>query len=558
MKHSGIIIVALCAILGLIPAAFAQNRNYVFTDELVQLELPNATNYTLRVISRNGISDPVAGVLDDGRLTLKPQQEGIHIVEPNAGEEVRFLAMDPPAPIDADALLRTLPKNGKRLLAGETFRLLSMGDSVTATGDYENMLRMMLARATGNGNIEVVDRSYPGRSVDASLRNFNKDAVGTKPHAVMIMYGLNDQGANCSLRGYLEQFEWLVKQLRQEIGADLIVLLPTPDISLGRDETEHGPQVLRTVGYGTWLKKTMLEMNVPVVDTFNALWDGGSVSLDAAAKAMQPLFPIHYSKPFSTMLEKDGGGDGIHPNALGHLAMAKAVYAQLTGRDSNPDVVFEAQSFWTEEGLQAVVTAEHSGRGRVAVYPVPGDNITVSGALDYQNKIRFHVNWPEINEPEDFLKFPADHYFMSREPVIVVIDYAESGSRVHGVRCPAVLSAFFEPGRYVVDGQTVAVALHEGGERKNVMVTIPQHSKVGRKALLSKYSQDGQTVWATAECVYVRYGAAQKGEVEVDGNLEEWNRHYWFPVGERQCRQDGHAAMLTIASQLTNAIRNGR
>lgn len=133
---------------------------------------------------------------------------GIHqlvITEPVVGELLRLLAIEPPPPpLTAAALVRTLPRRGGALLAGEPFTLLAMGDSVTHTGWYDRILARLLERATGNRRIMVVNRSYPGRSVDALVRNFTADTA-QRPDLAGIMYGLNDQAAWAPLDGYRAQ-----------------------------------------------------------------------------------------------------------------------------------------------------------------------------------------------------------------------------------------------------------------------------------------------------------------------------------------------------------------
>jgi len=57
--------------------------------------------------------------------------------------------------LDTAAVRKTLPRTGGKLVTGKPFTILAMGDSVTATGDYEAMLVMLLSRATGNPHIAL-------------------------------------------------------------------------------------------------------------------------------------------------------------------------------------------------------------------------------------------------------------------------------------------------------------------------------------------------------------------------------------------------------------------
>jgi|GEM_PF-1708733 len=147
---------------------------YLFSDEDIRISAEGILHGYLRVISENGITDPMRIHAQADTFLIQPEKEGIYILQRDGASEVRYLVMDPPQPIDSEVIRKTLPLNRLKLLGGEPFRLLSMGDSVTATGDYEGMLKMMLTRATGNKKIEIIDRSYSGRSVDASVRNYKK------------------------------------------------------------------------------------------------------------------------------------------------------------------------------------------------------------------------------------------------------------------------------------------------------------------------------------------------------------------------------------------------
>jgi len=345
----------------------------------------------------------------------------------------------------------------------------------------------------------------------------------------MIMYGLNDQGAGSSLAGYVEQFTWLVTKIHNEQHADPIVLLPTPDINRSEDTDEYSAALFRTTGYATWLSLRLSELGVPVVDTFHALWGPGGNDLKIAAQRMYPFYPPHYKKMFSSLLENDGKGDGIHPNALGHLAIAKAVYTRLTQPKQPPDLEVEATSFWTEEGLCANIELRSKNTGRVEIYPLPNDQIEVM-VLDVKN---ISIRWPNINTPEDLLHEPANRYFYASAPMVILVQYdGKGGSRVHGILAPAEVPHDYIRVRQIIKERSIEVFKIADGHVLAEKVILPENAEVGRIPLLSVMEKNGKKGVAAAELAYVRFGAAHKGEAKVDGKLTEWQDAHWIPVGE--------------------------
>lgn len=555
MRRCRVASVLLPLTLGLlssIPSAMAADEaklesRYVFTDAKAGLTVPAGTTevaYTLKTITPAGwgpTSEATAKV-SDGRVEIAPLTEGLHIVTLKLAKpaELRFLAIAPPPAIDKAAALASLPRNGQKLFDGK-YTFLSMGDSVTNTGDYESMLVMMLKRATGNTNISFVDRSYPGKSIDASVRNFAADAVPNHVDLGLIMYGLNDQAGGCSLDGYLDQYRWLADHLAGDCGADTVFLMPTPDISISPEATEYGTYVFHTLGFAESLRPLGRELKVPVADTFHAVWGKGAMSLDASGRAMWPVYPEGYDRQFSSMLETSGKGDGVHISALGHLAVARSAFNAMMGVKAQPlPLTFSAVSEWSDAGLVSHVTVRNAStarrEGTLGLFPLPADEIKseVAGAyaLDAGADLRFDVTWPKIKLPQDLLKHPANMYAAPGHPTFVAIDFSGGGSRVYTIDAPPAVSANFVRERQVVSGDTATVQLRDGARTEAVTVKIPADSQVGRIPLVREIKQDGKTGWAVAELAYVRYAQARAGEVAVDGDLTEWADQQWAPVGE--------------------------
>jgi len=552
---------------------------YVFTDGAATIAVPGASGtaaYRVRTVTVHGWG-PVREVqapVRDGMLELAPLQEGIHIVTlpgMSADAEARFLALDPPEPPDTAALTRALPRSSARLLSGRPFRIVAMGDSVTATGDYESLLAMMLMRVTGNTNITVVTRAYPGRSVDASVREFERDAVANRPDLGLIMYGLNDQGAGSTLEVYLAQYRWLAEHLASECGADTVFMQPTPVFYLSvfgienRDPPDVPWSILRTLRFAHALRGLGAERGVPVAETFDALWGTGGPTLEDSARAMWPCFPPHHSRRLHSLLESDGKGDAIHPNALGHLQLARAVYQAIAGdaiatrgsaasptrarpvheRDSSESgepaspLDCRGETRWTDHGPVSTVTVVNRGdrtrRGLLKAYPPTDAALLMDPAGCYElapgASRQFEVRWPEVAGPEDLLTYPYNRYLGRATPLIPLVDVAGCGSRVYAVEAPFECPVHIERGRFTVTNRRVMVSCRAGGRTWNRVVAIPPEPPVGRAPVIEAASQDGLRGWGAAQVAYVRYGAALPGEAVLDGRLDEWAAHRWEPVG---------------------------
>jgi len=478
-----------------------------------------------------------------GRLELAPLCEGIHVVaiEEPFRAEVRFLAIAPPRPVSPDAVRRALPRSGRRLLAGEPYTILAMGDSVMNTGDCEGMLAMMLARATGNGSIRVVERSYPGRSADAAARFFEDDAVPTRPDLGLLMYGLNDQACFVSLETYLEHYEYVARRLRDDLGADCVFMQPTPNPEPGRPPE----QAIRTIIFAESLAPLAERLGVPLARTFHAVWGRGGPTLQDAARATWPRYPPSYDRQFESLVETGSSGDATHPNALGHLAIARAVLDAISApapEQSGPAALeFRGRTLWTDAGvetrLEAVNVSTSRRRGRLEAYPPPEDRLEGSTRVEYDlepgGSVEMVLRWPNARRPEDLLRHPADKYLAGpMAPRVPLVEFSDGGCRVHAPEAPFEPFAWFVRERGTAGRRGARVSLVWEGGRRSRTVRIPGGSPVGRIDLVEKVGAPDRPGWAVAQLAYVRYGSALRGEAELDGLLSEWTSHVWSPVGE--------------------------
>ena len=294
---------------------------YVFTDETVEIcgLADGAAEYSLE------FTDALTGDLSSstgtvsvvgGRASISPVGEGLHALAiGGVARPVRFVAFAPPPAIDTTTLRRLLPRAAEKLFGGKECRLLFLGDSVTATGEYGKILAKLFARASGNPLVVAEKRGHSGCSIDASVRDFLKEAGETRPDVVFTMYGLNDSAAGMSRPIFVRQLAWLRDHARNDFGAESVFVMPTPDQS---DATYHVREFDQAVA------DAAEALGVPYVDGFSAIGTNDFSRIY--------LYPPSYSAQFETHASIGvDKGDRIHPNALGHLRLARAAFARLAG-----------------------------------------------------------------------------------------------------------------------------------------------------------------------------------------------------------------------------------
>lgn len=508
----------------------------VFTDERARVEFPGVDGKQhgqLSLLTWNGWQPERTIVLDfvAGKAGVEPLGEGIHMLRIDDGE-ARFLAVSPPPELKTEAVRAALPRSAENLLGSKPFIILAMGDSVTATGSYPEIFRRMLSRATGNSNIGVVVKAHPGCSVDASVRTWEKDGAVIRPDLGLIMYGLNDEAIGVALPAFVDQLHYLVDRLH-EVGADAVLLEPTPHINitpLAGDKSQPPPSaaIFRTIGFAGAIHSLAQELNIPVARTFDAIWQGGGADLPGTARKLWPTYPLSYAKPFTTMLDTGGKGDTIHPNALGHLALAKAVFAAIGGSRQSEPLAFSGSTSWREGALisSIVVSNRSEGHvaGRLAIYPLPEDDrhIEVNYSLGAHESQTVEVAWPDVSNVSDLLEGRYALVFDAPGPFVQVVDYRDGGSHVTAVNVPMQPAIGWVGERRVADHRETFARLDVQGTIKQIPVTIPESSEVGRIPLFHDVRTGDQTVPVAAELVYVRFGAAAEHEASVDGDLSEW------------------------------------
>lgn len=529
---------------------------FAFVDEEVSLRVAGAEGpvaAAVSVVTPDGFGPRRAGLLEfrDGVASIRPLAEGIHVVRLGdaAQTEVRFLAMDPPPPPAPGALASRLPRAAAKLAAGGPFTILALGDSVTATGDYHEMLARMLARAFGHPAVVAVRRAHAGCSIDATLRTLESETRGLRPDLALLMYGLNDQGAGMPLPDFLATAEAIADDLDARFGADTVTVASTP--RLGGYWPGLPDAAFRTRSWGLAQARAALARGRVHADGFDALWPDRAEGLHQAEQALAPLYPRSWDAPFSTLLETAGRGDGTHPNALGHLLLAKAVYAALCLPAPEPDPLeITAESAWTDAGLATTIRLRNASdrpvAGTLAAF-APEDAVLdaaggdPSGAFDLAPGATFArtVLWRGTADPATAL-FEAAPRRALRDGVPAVI----AGLRIDGSFRTRVVeapfrdgSAAFLPDRFEVPAGTRAVTLRArfGATEETVEVALPERpDEVFRLPVFRARSAAGAPDGArnaAAELVGHRPATALPGEIVVDGDLSEWAGRRFVPLG---------------------------
>ena len=552
------------AVLGAVLSSFAApsaaakvevERPYVFTDESAVLCVPGAEgplSAAVTLVTSDALAPAQAMSLNfqGGVATLPPLGEGIHIVRlgDDAGTELRFLAMEPPPPPAPGLVERRLPRTGRRLAAGEPFTILAMGDSVTDTGEFHELLACLLRRGFSHPGVSAVKRGHPGRSIDATLRHFDSDTEGIEPHLGLLMYGLNDQGAGMPLPDFLVTEEAIVETMTRRFGADTVTIASTPQ--LGGTWPDSPDSAFRTRSWGVAQERTAREHGRIHVDGFAALWPDRAENLRVAEQALAPLYPRSFFDRFSTLLETSGRGDGTHPNVLGHLRLAKAVYAALCLPDPTPDPLeLNAASFWGQNGLESHLSLLNRGQNSVSATLsvfAPEDaclssRLPADFSLAPGEVFSVDLTWCDTAHPQtDLLNAPARRALRDNDPVLIVGLQMGGSFRTRTVTAPVECDwNAFRPERMEVPAGTSTVTVRDPWKQrgKDISVPLPSDADVFRIPLFldsTSFREDGvaHTVGPTVgELVGYRPATAIPAETTVDADLGEWAGRRFIPLG---------------------------
>jgi lysophospholipase L1-like esterase len=207
-------------------------------------------------------------------------------------------------------------------------RVLFLGDSITYGGQYVSDIEAYFVTRHPDRHIEFLNLGLPSETVSGLSEPGHADGKfprpdlherlarvleKTRPDLVFACYGMND-GIYLPLdeerfAKFREGMQWLRKQV-EAAGAKIVIVTP-PTYDAVKGHIEFYNSVLDR--YSDWLR-----------DQRDHGWDvadlhGPMNRFLAEHRAADPLFYL--------------SGDGIHPNALGHWIMARAILEHLGAGD---------------------------------------------------------------------------------------------------------------------------------------------------------------------------------------------------------------------------------
>jgi lysophospholipase L1-like esterase len=188
-----------------------------------------------------------------------------------------------------------------------------MGDSLTVGSQYstqedelpeptpyttflEEKTRKMLEESSVRGiRVEFVNRGINGELTEGMLGRFNRDVLGSKPDAVIILGGSNDLGWGLDP----SSVAWnLTEMYRGALDHRIQPIACTIPSVLGFDEGIEPRLRLNQI-----IKKTCAALGILCVDLFTA-------TADSAGR-----------------LRKEYSNDGLHLSTAGYEAMAEAMFS---------------------------------------------------------------------------------------------------------------------------------------------------------------------------------------------------------------------------------------
>ncbi|MGE9297228.1 MAG: SGNH/GDSL hydrolase family protein, partial [Puniceicoccales bacterium] len=300
-------------------------------------------------------------------------------------------------------------------------------------------------------------------------------------------------------------------------------------------------EVFRTITYAEALQQLGAELGVPVVDTFSAIWDAGEGdTLREHAKSLWAFFPQHYSKPETSLVETNGKGDTIHPNAAGHALLAEAVFERIASDTPEDEMALSASTFWRNGKLITQLVFANQGEekqsGQLRIYPFAQNDLheTFNYSLQPGEVANVFFTWPGVDSPEALLEEPLRRLFRGPSPYLQVLLIVDGKLSLRGVYAPWQDGTRFTAKRYVVEGNEAVIDVDASGETKARRVAIPEGDAVGRFPIYDQTESGGHAQFAAAEFAYTQFGAAVSADENfaVDGSLDEWSGAAWLPVGE--------------------------
>jgi len=141
-------------------------------------------------------------------------------------------------PPDATLGAVRLPNTRKKLLAGETVRLVAFGDSITAGGDasepgliFWQRWAEALRRKYPRASIEAINGATGGDTTVQGLQRLREKVLQQKPDLVLIGFGMNDNnrpGFGVPLDAFAGNLRQMIGRIRADTGAEVVLFSAFP------------------------------------------------------------------------------------------------------------------------------------------------------------------------------------------------------------------------------------------------------------------------------------------------------------------------------------------
>lgn len=191
------------------------------------------------------------------------------------------------------------PSRAAEFLVAPHQNVILFGDSITANGEYGQLMQEMIDQRYPERQIRVLARGAAGDTVQRAMGRIEEDVVAWRPGLVLINFGINDYG-RFSTEDYLMHYENMINRILRDTGARVGIVSP---VYLDRDGAEL-PQLRDYVQGLQALARKYDLLYAPVYETTKRL------------RAALPKGVMYAT-------------DGVHPDRLGYWMFAQTILSAL-------------------------------------------------------------------------------------------------------------------------------------------------------------------------------------------------------------------------------------
>lgn len=172
------------------------------------------------------------------------------------------------------------------------------GDSITAMGDYGQLMQDMIDEKYPERRIRVLSHGSHGDTVHGSLKRVETDVIRWRPSWVLINFGINDCG-RYTTEEFITHYENLINRVYRDTDAQVGVVSP-----VYQDHDTANPR---------------LEEYVVALRALAKKYDARYIPVYEETKRLRPTLPkgVMYA------------ADGTHPNRIGYWIFAETILKAL-------------------------------------------------------------------------------------------------------------------------------------------------------------------------------------------------------------------------------------